>query len=126
MKILARTIKYYTITIESIKESNMRSLKLHGLNDEDCHISEEHLKDSTTTPPPNALTLAKRKRPIGYWLKDCKEKPEDIEKEDLIDLDSRVIGFPSSGKREITNQPLPVFLVSLPRNMTNANIFKLR
>ncbi|GFV15969.1 hypothetical protein TNCV_4240121 [Trichonephila clavipes] len=43
MKILARNIKYYTITIENIK-ANMRSLKLHGLNDEDCHIMKNTSK----------------------------------------------------------------------------------
>ncbi|GFU45073.1 PRE_C2HC domain-containing protein [Trichonephila clavipes] len=64
-------------------------------------------------------------RPIKVVIKGLpkKAKPEDIEK-DLIDLGftvdrvSQLIG-------KITNQPLPVFLVSLPRNMTNANIFKL-
>ncbi|GFW95097.1 nucleic-acid-binding protein from transposon X-element [Trichonephila clavipes] len=67
----------------------------------------------------------KAERPIKVVIKGLpkKAKPEDIEK-DLIDLGftvdrvSQLIG-------KITNQPLPVFLVSLPRNMTNANIFKL-
>ncbi|GFX68823.1 hypothetical protein TNCV_3865221 [Trichonephila clavipes] len=51
MKILARNIKYYTITIENIK-ANIRSLKLHGLKDEDCHIMKEHLQrlDNYTAP----------------------------------------------------------------------------
>ncbi|GFX25663.1 hypothetical protein TNCV_1205411 [Trichonephila clavipes] len=39
-KILARNMKFYTITIENIK-ANIRSLKLHGLTDEDCHTHHE-------------------------------------------------------------------------------------
>ncbi|GFT65855.1 nucleic-acid-binding protein from transposon X-element [Trichonephila clavipes] len=249
MKILARNIKYYTITIENIK-ANIRSLKLHGLNDEDCHIMKEHLQrldnytalnaltvsefsslpscdnpacaehhtplntptknndnESPTLPktaslkrkdnesefasPPNRKLFKNQNTPLvteqnfkinlsnkfnALEIHDSeidpvegtstatsvnnanavnnkkktttnatvnksadltknlpppvvikglpkKAKPEDIEK-DLIDLGftvdrvSQLIG-------KITNQPLPVFLVSLPRNMTNANIFKL-
>ncbi|GFU32471.1 hypothetical protein TNCV_4889991 [Trichonephila clavipes] len=109
MKILARNIKYCTITIENIK-ANIRSLKLHGLNDEDCHIMKEHLQrlDNYTALNTNA------ERPIKVVINGLpkKAKPEDIEK-DLIDLGftvdrvSQLIG-------KITNQPLPVFLVSLP------------
>ncbi|GFV06114.1 hypothetical protein TNCV_3144021 [Trichonephila clavipes] len=57
MKILARNIKYYTITIENIK-ANMRSLKLHGLNDEDCHIMKEHLQRLDNYTALNALTVS--------------------------------------------------------------------
>ncbi|GFS61111.1 hypothetical protein TNCV_4956161 [Trichonephila clavipes] len=57
MKILARNIKYYTITIENIK-ANIRSLKLHGLNDEDCHIMKEHLQRLDNYTALNALTVS--------------------------------------------------------------------
>ncbi|GFX40435.1 uncharacterized protein TNCV_788901 [Trichonephila clavipes] len=52
-----------------------------------------------------------------------KAKPEDIHN-DLIDLGFTVDRV-SQLTGKITNQLLPVFLVSLPRNMTNATIFKL-
>ncbi|GFU99384.1 nucleic-acid-binding protein from transposon X-element [Trichonephila clavipes] len=56
MKILARNIKYYTITIENLK-ANIRSLKLHGLTDEDCHIMKEHLQRLDNYTALNALTV---------------------------------------------------------------------
>ncbi|GFU87679.1 hypothetical protein TNCV_2936011 [Trichonephila clavipes] len=56
-KILARNIKYYTITIENIK-ANIRSLKLHGLNDEDCHIMKEHVQRLDNYTALNELTVS--------------------------------------------------------------------
>ncbi|GFW95157.1 hypothetical protein TNCV_313611 [Trichonephila clavipes] len=38
--------------------ANMRSLKLHGLNDEDCHIMKEHLQRLDNYTALNALTSA--------------------------------------------------------------------
>ncbi|GFX50436.1 hypothetical protein TNCV_770081 [Trichonephila clavipes] len=38
--------------------ANMRSLKLHGLNDEDCHIMKEHLQRLDNYTALNALTVS--------------------------------------------------------------------
>ncbi|GFX64760.1 nucleic-acid-binding protein from transposon X-element [Trichonephila clavipes] len=67
----------------------------------------------------------KSERPIKVVIKGLpkKAKPEDIHN-DLIDLGFTVDRV-SQLTGKITNQLLPVFLVSLPRNMTNATIFKL-
>ncbi|GFW84555.1 uncharacterized protein TNCV_457361 [Trichonephila clavipes] len=114
-KILARNMKFYTITIENIK-ANIRSLKLHGLTDEDCHIMKEHVQRLDNYTALNELTVVIKGLPK-------KAKPEDIHN-DLIDLGFTVDRV-SQLTGKITNQLLPVFLVSLPRNMTNATIFKL-
>ncbi|GFU97667.1 hypothetical protein TNCV_4455531 [Trichonephila clavipes] len=56
-KILARNMKFYTITIENIK-ANIRSLKLHGLTDEDCHIMKEHVQRLDNYTALNELTVS--------------------------------------------------------------------
>ncbi|GFX84187.1 PRE_C2HC domain-containing protein [Trichonephila clavipes] len=83
-------------------------------------------------PPPIMLKITlnfreqvKAERPIKVVIKGLpkKAKTEDIHN-DLINLGFTVDRVSKLTSR-ITNQLLPVFLVTLPRNMTNATIFKL-
>ncbi|GFU02347.1 hypothetical protein TNCV_1238431 [Trichonephila clavipes] len=56
-RILARNIKFYTITIENMK-SNLISLRLNGLTNDSCHIMKEHHQRLDNYIALNALTVS--------------------------------------------------------------------
>ncbi|GFU12819.1 hypothetical protein TNCV_5047631 [Trichonephila clavipes] len=56
-RVLARNIKYYTITIENLK-ANIRSLRLHGLTNDNCHIMKEHHQRLDNYTALNELTVS--------------------------------------------------------------------
>ncbi|GFX93114.1 RNA-directed DNA polymerase from mobile element jockey [Trichonephila clavipes] len=104
MKILARNIKYYTITIENIK-ANIGSLKLHGLNDEDCHIMKEHLQRLDNYTALNALTANSNCVIFGdfnaiHSAWNCsKNSPRGIRLKYFTDDNNLEIAFPNSPTR---------------------------